>query len=185
MTDANLWAPWRMSYLRDADQAQRAGASATANQFLAEYWKQPERDQANHVVHRDGHGLVLLNRYPYANGHLMAALGVPRPTLRDYADDQRAALWRLVEFAADLIERALNPQGINIGINQGKAAGAGVPEHLHVHLVPRWAGDTNFMTVVGGVRVIPDSLEAMAAQFRAMLRETSTSQQINKSTGRP
>lgn len=182
MTESNLWAPWRMEYLRDAEKAHRGGALP---QFLVEYWKHPEHDEANHVLYRDGQGMILLNRYPYANGHLMAALGEARPTLRDYSEAQRAALWKLVEFAAELIERTLNPQGINIGINQGKAAGAGVPEHLHAHLVPRWAGDTNFMTVVGQVRVIPDSLEAMAAQFRATLREKSTGQQINKSKARP
>ena len=129
----------------------------------------PEHDEVNHVLHRSEHGFVLLNRYPYANGHLLIALGDPRPTLLDYEPELRRAFWSLVEFAMDLMQRAINPQGINMGINQGDAAGAGVPEHLHAHVVPRWRADTNFITVVGEIRVVPDSLEAMAAQYRECL----------------
>ena len=101
-----------------------------------------------------------------ANGHLLVALGEPRPTLMDYDPAQRAALWALVDLASELMQSALNPQGINIGVNQGRAAGAGVPQHLHAHLVPRWSGDVNFMTVVGQVRVIPAALEHMARRYR-------------------
>ena len=82
-------------------------------------------------------------------------------TLLDYEPDQRAAFWRLVDKAAELMQTVLSPQGINMGVNQGSAAGAGVPEHLHAHLVPRWTADTNFITVIGEVRVVPDSLEEM------------------------
>ena len=110
--------------------------------------------------------MVVLNRYPYSNGHLLVALGEPRPTLLEYEPQHRAAFWELVEIGFDLLQRTLSPQGINMGINQGRAAGAGIPEHLHAHLVPRWSGDTNFMTVVGDIRVIPDSLEKMAETFR-------------------
>ncbi len=134
--------------------------------FLSDYWKAPERDAANLVVERDASGMILLNRYPYANGHLLVALGEPRPRLLDYTPEQRAALWRLIERGMELMERALEPQGVNVGINQGRAAGAGVPHHLHAHLVPRWGGDVNFMTVVGGVRVIPSALEAMWERYR-------------------
>jgi ATP adenylyltransferase len=177
----NLWAPWRMAYLREMERkaadaravpgAARAAASAEVDDalFLSRYWASPGDDEVNFIIHRDTHGMILLNRYPYANGHLMVALGEARPTLLDYDAPQRAALWNLITFATDLMQRTLNPQGINIGINQGNAAGAGVPGHLHGHLVPRWAGDTNFMTIVGQVRVIPDSLQAMAAQYRAAL----------------
>ena len=110
--------------------------------------------------------MVLLNRYPYANGHLLIALGEPRPTLLDYDPPQRAALWRLLEYGWALMNRALSPQGINMGINEGRAGGAGVPEHLHAHLVPRWSGDTNFITVVGSLRVVPSALEDTARRYR-------------------
>lgn len=171
MHDQNLWAPWRGAYLRELERradGESVEPAAAGQDFLAMYWRSPERDHEHHVVHRDAAGLILLNRYPYANGHLLVALGEARPALLEYAPPQRAAFWRLVETAAAMVRDALAPQGINIGINEGRAAGAGVPEHLHAHLVPRWAADTNFMSVVGDVRVIPDSLEAMAACYRAV-----------------
>lgn len=140
---------------------------AGSGSFLLDYWNAPADDTRNHVIERNAFGMILLNAFPYANGHLLIALGEARPTLLDYEPDQRAQLWLLVERATDLLQRTLQPQGINTGINQGRAAGAGVPQHLHVHLVPRWGGDVNFMTAVGAVRVIPSSLEAMAARFRA------------------
>lgn len=181
MNHANLWAPWRMSYLRDLTRrakdlgadSLRDAAAAPPGSFFAAYWAHPELDEPNHVVYRNAHGLLMLNRYPYANGHLLVALGEPRPRLLDYEPDQRAAFWRLVDLAADVMERALNPQGINIGINQGEAAGAGVIDHLHAHLVPRWAGDTNFMAVVGNIRVIPDSLDRMAETYRRTIRHAA------------
>ncbi len=169
MTHENLWAPWRAVYLRGlthkADNP--AAADVGSANFLASYFNSPQDDAQNLIVYRNPHGIVLLNRYPYATGHLMAALGDPRPTLLDYTQPQRAELWKLVEIAMDLVQHALHPQGINMGINQGRAAGAGLPEHLHAHIVPRWAGDTNFITVVGEVRVIPESLEEMAKLYRS------------------
>ncbi len=171
---AAIWAPWRLEYLEMIDEAPPADAEeprASSGCFLDRYWAHPEDDGANHVIFRNGHGMILLNAFPYSNGHLLVALGEGRPALTDYTPEQRAALWSLVDRAADLIERALGPQGINIGINQGRAAGAGVPGHLHVHLVPRWGGDVNFVSVVGQIRVIPGSLDAMARRFRAALRQ--------------
>ena len=171
MNQDNLWAPWRTVYLRELKR--RADALGTADldagPFLVEYFRNPQQDQANHVVYRNDHGMLLLNRYPYATGHMLVALGEPRPTLLDYEAPQRAAFWALIEQGTDLIERTFHPQGINTGINQGRAAGAGVPDHLHAHLVPRWHADTNFMSVVGQIRVMPDSLEAVAVQYRQTL----------------
>ncbi len=173
-----------------------AGATANAKpprpkpaSFFREYFLDPAGDQKNHVIVRTGpggldvspspagipaahqptdslSGLILLNKFPYANGHLLIALGEPRPRLLDYSPRQRAELWRLTDLAVDLCERALMPQGVNVGLNQGHAAGAGVPEHVHVHVVPRWLGDVNFISVVGQVRVIPGALEAMAGRYR-------------------
>jgi len=168
MNHDNLWAPWRMAYLRELERKreQVGTPDPKTTNFFVEYWNNPDRDQDNHVVYRNEHGIVLLNRYPYANGHLLAALGDGRPELLAYDDNQRRAFWTLVELAMTLQQQTLRPQGVNIGINQGEAAGAGVPAHLHAHIVPRWAGDTNFITVVGQVRVIPDALEKMAQQYR-------------------
>jgi len=173
---AAIQAPWRQEYLETIDEQEKAGgagksagaggAAASTGSFLRDYWLAPADDAKNHVVVRARHGMILLNKFPYAGGHLLVALGEARPTLLDYDADQRAALWRLVDAASDLVSEALAPQGVNIGVNQGRAAGAGVPGHLHVHLVPRWGGDVNFMSVVGQVRVIPVSLEKMAERYR-------------------
>ncbi|MEO1128519.1 MAG: HIT domain-containing protein [Planctomycetota bacterium] len=175
-----LHAPWRMSYMellkaqaaaKDAD----AKPSVKASCFLRDYWLNPQSDEKNNVIVRTGTedapgggrgGLIMLNRYPYANGHLIVCLGHSRMRLLDYTPEQRAELWSLVDLAVELCERALEPQGVNIGINQGDAAGAGVPEHLHAHVVPRWRGDVNFITAVGQVRVLPSSLEDMDRRYR-------------------
>lgn len=167
----SIWAPWRLDYLESLDEQgppPRPGSATGC--FLSDYWLTPDQDEANHVIVRTGEGMILLNAYPYANGHLLVALGDGRPTLLDYEPAQRAALWGLVETAADLMQRTLEPQGINLGINQGRAAGAGVPGHLHAHLVPRWSGDVNFITAVGQIRVIPSALEQMADRYRRTLR---------------
>ena len=168
MNQENLWAPWRMAYLRELERkAEAAGWDNTSGgNFLAEYWQSPENDVANHVIFRDESGIILLNRFPYSNGHLLVALGEARPSLLAYEPEQRAAFWTLLEIGIELMQKTMHPQGINTGINEGRAAGAGVPEHLHAHIVPRWSGDTNFITVVGQVRVIPDALEEMAARYR-------------------
>ena len=165
MSYENLWAPWRMVYLRELSRKADAlgEVEAGAGPFLSEYFKSPQQDEKHHVVHRDEHGIILLNLYPYTCGHLLVAL--------DYEPAQRAAFWKLVEVGTELVQRTYHPQGINIGINQGAAAGAGAPDHLHAHLIPRWAGDTSFITVVGQVRVMPDSLEAVAAQYRDTLKQ--------------
>jgi ATP adenylyltransferase len=165
-----LSAPWRLAYLEALDSAERAapGAAPPTSSFLADYFLTPHLDKQNHVILRTAAGLILLNKYPYANGHLLVALGDARPTLLDYTPPQRAHLWMLAELATDLMQRTLAPQGINIGINQGRAAGAGVPTHLHVHLVPRWGGDVNFMHTVGSVRVMPGSLEEMWERYVAL-----------------
>ncbi|USN99855.1 MAG: HIT domain-containing protein [Phycisphaeraceae bacterium] len=179
-----IWAPWRLQYLESLDEptpgpgsSKDGGPSASEGAkpcFLERYWSHPEHDEAHHVIYRDEHGLILLNAFPYSNGHLLVALGEGRPRLVDYTAEQRAWLWSLVDRAADLVERALSPQGLNIGVNQGHAAGAGVPGHLHVHLVPRWGGDVNFITTVGQVRVIPSSLEAMAKRYRAVIDKSGS-----------
>ena len=165
-----LDAPWRLQYLESLDAREKTAGPPTTStgSFLRDYWLTPERDRDNHVIIRTAEGLILLNAFPYANGHLLVALGEPAPRLLDYSPQQRASLWALVDRAADLMERTLEPQGINFGVNQGRAAGAGVPQHLHAHLVPRWGGDTNFISVVGQVRVIPSSLEAMWERYKVV-----------------
>lgn len=166
-----LHAPWRLVYLEGIEQADRERAAASGTEpvsFMEAYWRAESQDDANHVVVRTRHGLILLNAFPYANGHLLVCLGQARARLLDYSPADRQRLWQLVEAATELMELGLSPQGINTGINQGRAGGAGVPTHLHVHLVPRWMGDTNFINTVGRIRVIPCALDAMAQRYRAV-----------------
>ncbi|MEM9166551.1 MAG: HIT domain-containing protein [Planctomycetota bacterium] len=168
-----LDAPWRLRYLEELDRVEKAEAARKAKPstgcFIRDYWLTPEDDAVNHVIVRTEAGMIFLNKYPYANGHLLVALGESRVRLLDYSEPERAALWSLVDRAMDLMERTLEPHGVNVGLNQGRAAGAGVPQHVHVHLVPRWGGDVNFMTSVAEVRVLPSSLEDMYARYRAAL----------------
>jgi len=169
---AAIWAPWRLAYIESLSEEGESsgndgkGTPESSGSFLLDYWRRPECDAGNHVIERTDDGMILLNRYPYSNGHLLVALGDARPTILDYEPEQRAALWALVDRAAALVQRTLEPQGLNVGINQGLAGGAGVPSHLHVHVIPRWSGDTNFISSVGGVRVIPAALEAMYERYR-------------------
>jgi ATP adenylyltransferase len=109
---------------------------------------------------------VILNRYPYNNGHLMVVTNRHVANLRGATPDERDELMSLTRHAEMALEEAYTPQGLNIGINLGRPAGAGVVDHLHVHLVPRWNGDTNFLSVVGQVRVLPEELEQTAARLR-------------------
>jgi len=174
-----LHAPWRSSYMKmlanqqapTVEQGEPSGGGdpKKAACFLEEHWKNPDRDASNHVIVRTGTpgtgsgGMVMLNRYPYANGHLLVALGEGRPRLLEYTESQRRELWSLVDLAVELCE--LSPQGVNVGVNQGAAAGAGIPEHLHAHVVPRWSGDVNFITAVAQIRVIPSALEEMYGRY--------------------
>lgn len=181
-----IHAPWRMSYMQMLSAADKAAAarsspaaggspsgsaaSQASSSFFRDYFLHPEQDDPNHVVARVGSGgtagLILLNKYPYSNGHLLIALGEARPRLLDYTPEQRAALWTMTDLAVELCEKTLFPQGVNVGLNQATAAGAGVPGHVHVHVVPRWVGDVNFMSVVGQVRVIPGALDDMHARYK-------------------
>ena len=167
----SLWAPWRMTYLRELEQRRReiGDEEPVLADFIAHAWAHPDLDEHSLVVHRNEAGLVMLNRFPYANGHLLVALGVAKPRLLDHTTEERAAFWGLVELATDLVERTFEPHGVNMGINQGDAAGAGLPQHLHAHVVPRWSGDLNFMTSIAGVRVVPDSLESVWTRYRETL----------------
>ncbi len=174
----SLWAPWRMAYIQhlDAQAATARAADAAAvkpseSNFLAQYWGEPQQDQAQGVIFRDELGMILLNRFPYANGHLLVALGEPRATLVEYSSHDRAHFWRLMDLAMALCQATCQPQGMNVGLNIGRAAGAGLPQHIHGHVVPRWAGDCNMMSVLGNVRVIPDALDQSYQRYRAVLPE--------------
>jgi ATP adenylyltransferase len=119
----------------------------------------PEERAARHVVVSSPHAFVMLNRYPFAAGHLMVLPHAHVESLEDLEPHVHDALFQLVRESVTRLRRAVGPEGMNVGINLGAAAGAGIAEHLHVHIVPRWAGDTNFMPVVTDTRVVPQALE--------------------------
>jgi ATP adenylyltransferase len=160
--NANLWAPWRMEYIRSLGQQQIEEGC-----FLCRYWASPGDDLANHVVWRTPHIFVVMNRFPYTNGHLLVALAAHKAEMDELSEPELCELSAGIRDAIRLLRNTIKPQGFNIGYNVGHCAGAGLPDHLHAHVVPRWSGDTNFMAVLGDVRVVPDSLDALHAELHA------------------
>jgi ATP adenylyltransferase len=157
----NLWAPWRMEYIRSlGDEKSEVGC------FLCHYWSTPNRDTENRVVIRGRTGMVVMNRFPYNNGHLLVACGGHKAGYGDLSDDELLEMQHLTRRGMELLIRAIRPQGFNVGVNLGRCAGAGLPDHLHAHVVPRWTGDTNYMAVLGEARVIPDGLDALYRELR-------------------
>ncbi len=132
----------------------------------------PEGDRENLTISQNPQGIVILNRYPYNNGHLLVAPRRHQARLDELSDAEHASLMRLVAKSCRALERTMNAEGFNVGLNLGRVAGAGVPGHLHWHVVPRWNGDTNFMPVVAGVDVIPQALEAAFEILRQAMDET-------------
>ncbi len=153
-----MWAPWRMEYIlspKDKDAGARPGCI-----FCNFPATDPRKFRENLVLVANARYVVMLNRYPFAAGHVMV---IPRrhvALLQDLAPDEADELFRAVREVGAQLRAHLAPQGINFGINEGSAAGAGIADHLHVHLVPRWHGDTNFMAVVADLRVMPEHLDA-------------------------
>jgi ATP adenylyltransferase len=162
-----LWAPWRMEYVGGShDQP--------ACLFCATF--EPGDDVARLVLWRGPAALVMLNRFPYASGHLMIA---PKRHTADPAalsPDEGKEMWRLTGACTRRLAAALAPHGFNVGMNLGRVAGAGVEHHLHVHVVPRWNGDTNFMPVLGDVRVIPEHLAATHAKLHASFADLDSTE---------
>jgi ATP adenylyltransferase len=130
--------------------------------------EQAEGELASHVLHRGDNAFVILNAYPYNTGHLMIAPNRHVGELDDLDAGERASLMDLTSEATTIIREAMSPHGFNIGMNLGRVAGAGIPGHLHVHVVPRWGGDTNFMPVVGNTKVLPEMIADTDAKLRPL-----------------
>jgi ATP adenylyltransferase len=150
VANQRIWAPWRLPYVKDASKDTDecifcAGA--------------PEDDQANLIVHRGERCFVILNKFPYTNGHLMVAPFEHLATLQELDATTVAELMTLAQRAMVILDERYSPHGYNVGFNQGRVAGAGMEHHIHMHVVPRWGGDTNFMPVLADTRVMPQTLE--------------------------
>jgi len=155
-----LWAPWRMEFIL----AEKPGSCIFCD-FPAESGE--EADRRNLIVHRSPHAFTILNRYPYNSGHVLVVPRAHVSALEDLAPAAFAALHQELVRAVAAVKRAYRPEGLNVGMNLGKVAGAGIADHLHWHVVPRWGGDTNFMPVVADLRVVPEALDETWAGLRA------------------
>jgi ATP adenylyltransferase len=169
----HMWSPWRSEYVSDAANRDRTTDETGASLFTELLHE--DADVKNLILWRGEHVFVIMNRYPYNNGHLLV---VPYREVTGYtaltAAEQRAvsaAIDRCIRW----LEAALSPQGFNVGMNLGAAAGAGIPEHLHVHVVPRWEGDTNFMSTTAHTRVLPEDLSTTYEKLRATIDDADAS----------
>ena len=152
-----LWSPWRMEYVSNADDDGGCIFCAAL---------EGKDDELTHVLHREDAAFVLLNAFPYNTGHVMVAPARHVGDLSELSAEERGGLMELTSSTIDVVRDAMSPDGFNVGINLGRVAGAGIPGHVHVHVVPRWGGDTNFMPVTGQTKVLPEMLADTAAKLR-------------------
>ena len=157
----SLHAPWRIEYILSPKPKLYESVFTRIAQSL--------EDVENYVIARDRSCFAVLNRYPYNGGHLMAVPYKQVSDLNGLTDDELADLWKLTRRCINALTAVMKPDGFNVGINLGKVAGAGIVEHLHIHVVPRWGGDTNFMPVIASTGVLPEALQDVAAKLRAEL----------------
>ncbi|HOM17021.1 MAG TPA: HIT domain-containing protein [Thermoguttaceae bacterium] len=166
MANEQIWAPWRLAYIRGENNQQPSPPKgnflpgADPECFLCQAVADPE-EPLRYVIGQTAHSICVLNRYPYTNGHLLAAPRRHCERLELLSTDEQLDLLQLLLRMIQRLEKTLQPHGFNVGFNLGRAAGAGLPGHLHWHIVPRWQGDTNFMPILASVNVIPQSLEAL------------------------
>lgn len=158
-----LHAPWRIEYILAPKPA--------LDESLFTRIAQSNDDEANYVIARDRTCFALLNKYPYTGGHLMVVPYKQTPDLQGLTDEELSDLMKLTRRCQQALTRVMKPDGFNLGVNLGKCAGAGILEHLHIHIVPRWNGDTNFMPVIAGTGVVPQALSELAAKLREALAQ--------------
>jgi len=147
-----LWAPWRMKYIERID---------VENDVKCIFCEKPKEDddKRNYIIYRGKKCFAILNIFPYNNGHLLVVPYEHTSEIKDLDSETMLELMKTINIVIEVIKKTMRPDGFNIGINLGRTAGAGIKEHLHIHIVPRWNGDTNFMPVIGNTKVISESLE--------------------------
>lgn len=149
-----MWSPWRSKYIGSFKENKKQSEC-----FVCHAIENPNEDDENLVVARFDKSFVIMNRYPYNSGHLLITPVEHKPSLDDLSVDVRTEIMEVINISTKVIEDAFSPQGYNVGLNSGAASGAGLPGHLHFHIVPRWSGDTNFTAVIGDYKVINESME--------------------------
>jgi ATP adenylyltransferase len=165
LENKNLWAPWRIKYIQGLDKGGEC--------FICEVGKTPAEDDNNFVLWRSDKSIVILNRFPYNNGHLLISPLRHIPDLEMSSDDEMLELMLLVRECQKALSLAIAPHGFNIGMNFGRCAGAGLPGHLHIHLVPRWDGDTNFMAVCSDTDVVSQSMTELLELLKKVSKENN------------
>ncbi len=161
-----LWAPWRLKYIENADKAEGCIFCI----FPAEG---TDNDEKNLILHRGKHAFIILNAFPYSNGHLMVVPYRHTASFDAFTDEEMLEVMHFTRLSIQLLEETFHPNGFNLGVNMGRVAGAGIADHLHWHVVPRWNGDTNFMPVLADVRVIPESLSVVYSRLKQTLASRS------------
>ncbi len=167
MSHETLWAPWRLSYIANA--VDKDADLPKGGCFLCRY-RDDTRDAENYLVDRSEHSLIVLNRFPYNNGHLLIAPREHKAALDDLSDAELLDLQIQLRRMIKLLSLVIGAEGFNVGLNLGRVAGAGLPGHLHWHIVPRWNGDVNFMPAIADAKVIPQSLDSLYQLLRADLQ---------------
>jgi ATP adenylyltransferase len=160
MGEQRLWAPWRLDYIKGPKPDECIFCAAVEG----------DDDAERYVLARGDHCFVMLNAYPYNNGHLMVSPTAHVGSIEELPDEAVLELMHLTQRSLEALRDAYSPEGFNIGINQGKVAGAGFDDHVHQHVVPRWGADTNFMPVIGDARVLPQSLEGSYEALSRLFR---------------
>lgn len=160
-----LWAPWRIPYLKKITREEKPSPC-----FFCAYVGAPKQDRKNLVLLRGKACFTVLNRFPYTGGHLLVAPMAHKAELEQLTAGERTELFDQLILLQKALQQLMHPQGFNVGLNLGRAAGAGIPGHLHFHIVPRWNGDHNFMTTVAHAKVIPQALEELHGELQKALR---------------
>ena len=155
----HLWAPWRIEYIQKAPDS---------GCILCQK-PQESNDEANFILYRGQHNFIILNAFPYNPGHLMVAPYRHIGNLQDLRDEEAKELFNIIKKGLELLKEAMEPMGFNIGLNLGRVAGAGIAEHIHTHIVPRWQGDTNFMPVLSDTKVLSEALISTYLKLKAKL----------------
>ncbi len=162
----NLWAPWRIEYIL----SKKAPGCIFCDK------PKENKDEENLILYRGKNHFIIMNAYPYNNGHMMVVPYRHTATLTGWSPEEQQEMMELADTAVGLLKKLMRPDGFNLGINMGLVAGAGVADHIHLHVVPRWNGDTNFMPVLSDTRVISEALRATYANLRKTLAEMQEGQ---------